>query len=79
MTDNNVNEANGREVLVQLKQASCHFKVEGHKKLRAVDQVTIEIFKGETLGLVGESGCGKTTLGRLLGRVYPLAHGSINL
>lgn len=77
MTDNNVNEANGREVLVQLKQASCHFKVEGHKKLRAVDQVTIEIFKGETLGLVGESGCGKTTLGRLLGRVYPLAHGSI--
>jgi oligopeptide transport system ATP-binding protein len=66
-----------RTVLYHLEEASCHFTVDGHKKLKAVDQVTLDIFQGETLGLVGESGCGKTTLGRLLARVYPLAHGDI--
>ena len=38
----------------------------GKKYIRAVDDVDFEIEKGESLGLVGESGCGKTTVGRLI-------------
>ena len=44
---------------------------------KAVDDLSFEIFKGETLGLVGESGCGKTTLGRALLRLIPLTSGRI--
>ena len=63
--------------LFSLVEAGRYFQVDHHKKLKAVDSVTLDIFKGETLGLVGESGCGKTTLGRLLARIYPLTHGDI--
>lgn len=66
-----------REILFSLKEAGRFFTVDGHKKLKAVDNVTLDIYKGEILGLVGESGCGKTTLGRLLARIYPLTHGDI--
>jgi oligopeptide/dipeptide ABC transporter ATP-binding protein len=45
--------------------------------LRAVDDVTFHIGEGETLGLVGESGCGKTTVGRLILRLLPVTRGRI--
>lgn len=44
---------------------------------KAVDRVDLEIYKGETVGLVGESGCGKTTLGRALLQLIPATKGSI--
>ena len=45
--------------------------------LKAVDDVTFEIMPGETLGLVGESGCGKSTVARLIVGLYPLSRGRI--
>jgi peptide/nickel transport system ATP-binding protein len=45
--------------------------------VRAVDNVSFEVFKGETLGLVGESGCGKTTLSRMLLGLIPSSNGKI--
>lgn len=44
--------------------------------VRAVDDVSLTIYKGETLGLVGESGCGKSTLGRIILQLYPITSGS---
>ena len=45
--------------------------------LRAVESVSLEVYKGETLALVGESGCGKSTLARLIVGLYPLSRGRI--
>ncbi len=45
--------------------------------VKAVDDVSFEIRRGETLGLVGESGCGKTTLGRVIVQLYPATSGQV--
>lgn len=52
------------------------FQKEG-LNVRANEDINLEIYKGETLGLVGESGCGKSTLGRTLLQLYPLTRGKI--
>jgi oligopeptide/dipeptide ABC transporter ATP-binding protein len=67
----------GKE-LVRVRALVKHFPVEGSDDVvRAVDGVTFEIVQGETLGLVGESGCGKSTVGRCLLRLIEPTRGEV--
>lgn len=65
------------EPLVEVKNLKQYFQVGYKQKLKAVDDVSFSIYPGETFGLVGESGCGKTTCGRTILRIYPATDGSI--
>jgi oligopeptide/dipeptide ABC transporter ATP-binding protein len=65
--------------LVNVSHLVKHFPVEGSDDVvRAVDDVSFEILRGETLGLVGESGCGKSTVGRCLLRLIEPTSGQID-
>ncbi|MEO7970969.1 MAG: dipeptide ABC transporter ATP-binding protein [bacterium] len=69
---------NNHQELVRVRGLVKHFPVEGSDDVvRAVDGVSFEIFRGETLGLVGESGCGKSTVGRCLLRLIEPTAGEI--
>ena len=65
-----------RKVLLRVEHLKQYFKL-GHQTLRAVDDVNFEIYRGEVFGLVGESGCGKTTTGRTIIRLYDATGGSV--
>ena len=71
--------------LVSVDALKMHFPVYGgllRRKIgdvKAVDGVSFDIFEGETLGLVGESGCGKSTVGRALLRLYELTDGTVKI
>jgi oligopeptide/dipeptide ABC transporter ATP-binding protein len=67
-----------KKELVQVKNLVKHFPVENSADVvQAVDDVSFDILAGETLGLVGESGCGKSTVGRCLLRLYEPTRGEI--
>lgn len=65
-----------QEVLLKVEHLCQYFKM-GDSELKAVDDVSFEIHKGEVFGLVGESGCGKTTTGRSIIKIYDITSGSI--
>jgi oligopeptide transport system ATP-binding protein len=68
------------DILVEVKNLKQYFPVKvGFKKipLKAVDDISFTIGRGETLGLVGESGCGKTTAGRSILRLYKPTGGEV--
>jgi peptide/nickel transport system ATP-binding protein len=74
------------QTLVSVKDLVKHFPIRGGflgvRKIgavRAVDGVSFDVRRGETLGLVGESGCGKTTLGKVILRLLPATEGSVFL
>ena len=81
MTDQGTNgDPNGSpngQPLLQVKDLKKHFQVGRGATLRAVDGISLEINKGETFGLVGESGCGKSTAGRTLIKLYEPSAGQI--
>ena len=71
------------EVLLEVKNLCKHFVIGRDffgrpiKTLKAVDNVTFKLEKGKTLGIVGESGCGKTTMGRAVLRLYDVTSGEV--
>lgn len=65
------------EPLIKVENLKKYFKIKNKRTLMAVDGVSFEIYKGETFGLVGESGCGKTTCGRTVLGIYPKTSGKI--
>lgn len=65
------------EKLLEVSGLKMYFNVGKGQVLKAVDDLSFSIGKGETLGLVGESGCGKTTVGRTLLRIYEPNDGKI--
>lgn len=70
-----------QQPLLQIVNLQKHFRVKGTRKqknyLKAVDGISFNINKGETFGLVGESGCGKSTTGRTIVRLYEPTGGQI--
>jgi oligopeptide/dipeptide ABC transporter ATP-binding protein len=65
------------EVLLKLENLKMYFDIPGKGKLHAVDEINLEIMPHETLGLVGESGCGKSTVGYLTVRLLNATGGNI--
>jgi oligopeptide/dipeptide ABC transporter ATP-binding protein len=67
-----------KKELVQVRNLVKHFPIENSDDVvKAVDGVSFDIFAGETLGLVGESGCGKSTVGKCLLRLYEPSSGEV--
>lgn len=67
------NEKN-REVILKVENLSQHFKIN-----KAVDNVSFDVYRGEVFGIVGESGCGKTTIGRTIIKLYDATDGNVYL
>lgn len=66
-----------KEKIMEIKNLKKYFNVGKGKVLKAVDDVSFDIYKGETLGLVGESGCGKSTTGRTIIQLYKATSGQV--
>ena len=81
MSDIEKNAANRKTPLIEVRDLKQYFNINDglfkSRPLKAVDGVSFYINKGETLGLVGESGCGKTTVGRTLMNIYKPTSGEI--
>ena len=74
---------NEKRVLLHVEDVKQYFPVkktkfrEEQKYVKANDGISLDIYEGETFGLVGESGCGKSTFGRTILQLYPQTHGKI--
>ncbi|TOP91131.1 ABC transporter ATP-binding protein [Vibrio parahaemolyticus] len=74
---------NQKEVLLSARDLQVHFPVSRHlipsrrKTVQAVNGIDLDVYRGETLGIVGESGCGKSTLARALLRLVEPTHGKL--
>ncbi|EKK7179150.1 ATP-binding cassette domain-containing protein [Vibrio alginolyticus] len=74
---------NKKEVLMSARDLNVHFPVSRHlipsrrKIVKAVNGIDLDVYRGETLGIVGESGCGKSTLARTLLRLIEPTHGEL--
>ena len=63
--------------ILEVKNLKKYFPTTQKQQLKAVDNVSFDIYEGETLGIVGESGCGKTTCGKTCLGMYPVTDGEV--
>lgn len=66
-----------RKPLIQAQNLKKYFKISKESYLHAVDDVSFDVYPGETLGLVGESGCGKSTIGYIVSRLLDSTGGKL--
>ena len=66
-----------REKLVEVKNLKQYFNNGKPNMVKAIDDISFDIYQGETLGFVGESGCGKSTTGRTIIRLYDATDGEV--
>ncbi|MDF2963440.1 MAG: ykfD, partial [Paenibacillus sp.] len=66
-----------KQPILEVRNLQKHFNLGGGKMLKAVDNLNFSIERGETFGLVGESGCGKSTAGRTIIRLYEATGGDV--
>lgn len=71
------NQPSSRPLILELDHVQKDFFTEKKEKLRAVYDVSLKLYAGECLAIVGESGCGKTTLARMIAGIEPVTRGSI--
>ena len=79
-----INAAEGRDVILRVRNLKKHFPINSGfiiqrqvGAVRAVDDISFDVYRGETLGLVGESGCGKSTAGRTILQLYRPTAGQV--
>ena len=65
------------EIVLEVKNLTKTFAVEGGKVLTACDNVSLQAYRGKTLGIIGESGCGKSTLVRTILQIHPATGGEV--
>lgn len=66
-----------REKLLEVSHLKQYFKIGPKSVLKAVDDISFDVYKGEVFGIVGESGCGKTTTGRTIIKLYNPSSGCV--
>lgn len=71
-----MSDYSGRKKILQVKNLKQHFGTPA-QPIKAVDGISFDVYEGETLGLVGESGCGKSTTGRSIIRLYDITDGEV--
>jgi peptide/nickel transport system ATP-binding protein len=72
-------EIAGSEVMLSVEDLVVRYTSRDHSGVRAVDRVSFEVLRGETVGLVGESGCGKSSAAKAILQLIPVAGGSVRL
>ena len=68
---------NKNDVLLSVENLKQYFKLGRNSEVKAIDDISFDVKRGEVFGLVGESGCGKTTTGRSIIRLYNITSGNI--
>src|SRR5688572_28864938 len=77
MTDGPTPHLRGPEALLRVEHLVVEFPIDRRRRVHAVSDVSFDVLAGETLGLVGESGCGKSTTGRAVIRIAPPTSGRV--
>ena len=70
-------EKNSKEILLEIKNLKQYFNEGKRNEVKAIKGISFDIYKGETLGLVGESGCGKSTTGKAIIKLNNITDGEI--